>query len=132
MSIIKTSKWQSSALWIVQGILAVTLIWAASMKLLQSPESLSEMWPWTAEVPPLLVKLTGVADLLGGIGLILPALPRISPAPTFMAAMGVVLLMLCAMVFHLSRGESPVFNVVFGALAAFVAWGRRRYATSLC
>lgn len=126
MSIPPTSKWLSVALWTVQTVLSVTLIWAACMKLFQSPSSLSQMWPWTAEVAPLLVKLTGVADLLGGIGLMLPALLRVRPALTSMAAVGVVLLMVCAMVFHLSRGESPVFNIVFGALAAFVAWGRHR------
>ena len=132
MAIRKFSKWLHIALWLTQVLLSVTLIWAAWMKLFQPAEALSAMWPWTGQVPPLLVKLTGIADLLAGAGLVLPALTNIRPALTFVAAAGIVLLMVCAMVFHLSRGESPVFNIVFGALAAWVAWGRQERAASLC
>ena len=121
-----------SALWITQVLLSVTLIWAAYMKLFQTPEILSAMWPWVGQVPPWLVKLTGAIDLLGGLGLVLPAVLNVRPPFTFLAAAGVVVLMVCAMAFHLSRGESPVFNVVFGALAAFVAWGRQVAPASLC
>ncbi len=128
----KSSKWLPIALWITQVLLSVTLVWAACMKLFQPAETLSAMWPWTGQVAPVLVKLTGIADLLAGIGLVLPALLNIRPALTFVAAAGVVLLMLCAMAFHLSRGESPVFNMIFGALGVFVAWGRRAGAASLC
>ncbi|WP_090384704.1 DoxX family protein [Dyadobacter sp. SG02] len=132
MSIRKSSKWLHTALWGVQALLSVTLVWAAYMKLFQTPEALSAMWPWTGQVPPLLVKCTGVIDLLAGLGLMLPGLLNIRPALTFFAAAGVVLLMVCAMVFHLSRGESPAFNMVFAALGAFVAWGRQEGAASLC
>lgn len=132
MSTNKSSKWLHTALWITQVLLSVTLVWAAYMKLFQTPETLSAMWPWAGQVPPVLVKLTGVIDLLAGFGLVLPALLNIRPALTFVAAAGVVLLMVCAMAFHLSRGESPVFNIVLAAFAAFVAWGRQEEAASLC
>ncbi|GGN04067.1 hypothetical protein GCM10010967_43690 [Dyadobacter beijingensis] len=116
----------------MQALLSVTLVWAAYMKLFQSPQALAAMWPWAGQVPPVLVKLTGTLDLLAGIGLVLPALLRVGPALTFAAAVGLVLLMVCAMFFHLSRGESPVFNAAFGLLAAFVAWGRRGQSASPC
>jgi hypothetical protein len=132
MSIRKSSKLLHIALWITQVLLSVLLIWAAYMKLFQTAEALSAMWPWTRQVPPVVVKLTGLVDLLAGLGLVLPALLNIRPALTYFAAVGVVLLMVCAMAFHLSRGESPVFNIVFGVFAVFVAWGRRQPATSLC
>jgi len=132
MTIRKTSKTLHIALWIVQALLSATLAWAACMKLFQSPEALAAMWPWTGQVPPLVVKLTGVIDLLAALGLVLPALLNIRQALTFLAAVGVVLLMLCAMVFHISRGEPAAFNMVFGVLAGFVAWGRREQAVSLC
>lgn len=132
MSIRKSSKWLHTTLWITQALLSVTLIWAAYMKLFQTPEILSAMWPWTGQVPPMLVKVTGVIDLLAALGLVLPALLNIRPALTFLAAAGAVLLMVCAMAFHLSRGESAMFNIVFAALAAFVAWGRQEGATSPC
>lgn len=132
MAIRKFSKGLHIAFWLTQVLLSVTLVWAAWMKLFQPADVLSAMWPWTGQVPSLVVKLTGIADLLGGIGLVLPALTNIRPALTFVAAAGVVLLMVSAMVFHLWRGESPVFNIVFGALAAWVAWGRQEGAASLC
>lgn len=132
MSIRKSSKGLHIALWIMQVLLSVTLVWAAYMKLFQSPEKLSAMWPWTGDVPPMVVKLTGIADLVAGLGLVLPALLNIRPALVFVAAADVVLLMVCAMAFHLSRGESPVFNIVFAAFAGFVAWGRQEGAASLC
>lgn len=125
MSIRKTSKWLPTALWIVQVLLSVMLGWAAWMKLSQTPETLSAMWPWAGEVSPWLVKLTGVADLLAALGLVLPAWLRVRPHLTFLAAVALVLLMLCAMVFHISRGESPTFNIIIAVLAAWVAWGGR-------
>ncbi|WP_353718398.1 DoxX family protein [Dyadobacter sp. 676] len=128
----KTSGTLHIALWITQALLSVTLVWAAYMKLLQSPEALAGMWPWTGQVPPLVVKLTGTIDLLAGLGLVLPRMLNIRPRLTFLAATGVVVLMVCAMVFHIWRGEPPVFNIVFGILAGFVAWGRQEGTASRC
>lgn len=86
------------------------------------------MWPWAGEVPVAVLKLTGVVDLLGGLGLILPALLQIQPRLTPIAAVGIVALMFCASLFHIVRGEGNQigFNVVFAALSGFVAWGRLR------
>jgi hypothetical protein len=50
----------------------------------------------------------------------------IKPRLTVAAALGCVALQICALTFHLSRGEvgaAPV-NVVFLAIAVFIAWGR--------
>ncbi|MBE7174682.1 MAG: DoxX family protein, partial [Williamsia sp.] len=69
-------------LWIVQLLLAATLVWAAGMKLVQPIDKLAAMWPWTGQIPAALVRLTGIPDLLGAIGLILPAFLRIRPQLT--------------------------------------------------
>ena len=113
------------ALWVVQGLLAATLIWAAAIKLFQSPEALAAMWPWTADNPAL-VKRTGVVDLLGGLGLVLPGLLRIAPKLTVWAALGTVTLMVAASAFHIGRSEADSigFNVLVALLAAGIAWGR--------
>jgi uncharacterized membrane protein len=115
------------SLWIVQILLSLTLIWSSAMKLFQSPKELSAMWPWAGEVSVGLVKITGIVDLLGALGLILPMLLRIKPIVTVAAALGIILLMVCAAVFHISRGEGSQImpNVIFASLAAFVAWGRK-------
>lgn len=114
-------------LWIAQALLAAGFIWAASMKLFQPAEKLAAMWPWTAEHPGL-VKFTGVIDLLAGVGLIFPALLRIAPKLTVLAAYGTIALMIAASIFHISRGEGSKIgiNILFATLAIFVVWGRSR------
>lgn len=121
----KKSKIRNVVLWVVQFLIAITMLWASGMKLLQSTEKLAQMWPWVANYP-LLVKFTGVIDLLGGVGIILPNLLSIRPKITVFTAWAIVALMLCASVFHISRGEASQIgiNIVFAFLAGFVAWGR--------
>ncbi|GAB3557682.1 DoxX family protein [Spirosoma fluminis] len=115
-------------LWVAQVSLAASLVWAAGMKLVQPVDKLSAMWPWVGQVPAALVKFTGLVDLLGAIGLILPSLVRIKPKLTPIAAIGIIVLMLCASIFHIGRGEASGIgvNIVFAIIAAFVAWGRLR------
>ncbi|SIN91572.1 DoxX family protein [Chitinophaga niabensis] len=114
---------KNTLLWIAQSLVAGTLAWAAYMKLFQP---VSDLWPWAKEVPLALVRLTGVVDLLGAAGLILPSLLDIRPKLTPIAAIGVVMLMICAAVFHIIRGEASVIgmNIVFAIIATFIAWGR--------
>lgn len=123
----KTSKTMVVFLWIAQILLSASLIWAASMKLFQPADKLAAMWPWTAE-HPVLVKLTGVIDLLAGVGLVLPGLLRIQPKLTLYAAWGTIILMAAATIFHISRGDAAQIsvNVFFAAVAGFVVWGRRK------
>ena len=113
-------------LWSLQVVLAITLFWAAFAKIFLPTEQLEFMWPWTGDVSRSFVLVTGTIDFLGAIGLILPSLFRFKPVLTPIAAIGVVLLMISAAAFHISRGEvSQIgFNVVFGLLAAALAYGR--------
>lgn len=114
-------------LWLAQGVLAFFLIWGAYMKLGMPLEEAAKMAPWVA-VHPGLAKFTGVVDLLGGLGIVLPALLRIQPRLSVLAAVGIIALQVLAMGFHLMRGEAMVLpmNLVLLALAAFVLWGRTR------
>ncbi len=124
----KPSKVLNISLWIGQVLVAVTLLWAAYVKLVDPVEKVAAMWPWAGEVSPAFLKFTGLVDLAGGLGLLLPALLNIKPRLTPIAAVGVVVLMVCASVFHVVRGEASSigFNIVFGLIAAFIAWGRFR------
>jgi uncharacterized membrane protein YphA (DoxX/SURF4 family) len=114
-------------LWIAKIILALSFIWAASLKLFQSIEKLSAMWPWTAQIPSVLVRFTGIIDLLGGIGIIAPALLSLNPKLTRITAYAIIVLMICAAIFHICRGEASHIgiNVSFALLAFFIAWGRK-------
>jgi hypothetical protein len=126
----RSSKAIHITLWIVQIVLAAGFIFGGVMKLFQPIEKLSAMWSWSGQVSVALVKLTGVLDLLGAIGLILPSLFRIKPKLTPIAAIAILGLMICASVFHIVRGETSEIgvNIFFAILAAFVAWGRLKKA----
>ncbi|PXY43052.1 DoxX family protein [Flavobacterium hydrophilum] len=114
-------------LWLVQIILALSFIWGGSMKLFQSIEKLSAMWPWTAQVSPVFLKFTAIVDLLAGIGIVVPTLLLVNPKCTRMIAFGVIVLMICASIFHICRDEASQIgiNIFFALLAAFVMWGRK-------
>ena len=117
-------------LWVAQIILGGMFIMAGVMKSTQPIVDLSKSVPWTANVPLALIRLIGVSELLGGIGLILPSLLRIKPIFTPVAAIGILLIMVFAMVYHVVSGETNVvgINIAFGAVAAFIAWGRLKKA----
>lgn len=94
---------------------------------------LAEMIPWAGQVPAAFMYATALIDLCGGLGVLLPALTRIKPGLVVLAALGCAALQICAIVFHLSRGEgaNTPFNFLLVALSLFVAWGRRSQAPIL-
>ena len=116
------------ALWIVQGLLALTFVGTGLWKLATPIPELAAKMPWMGQTSPGFLYLTAVFDLLGGLGVLLPSVTRIQPRLTVLAALGCVLLMAGAIVFHVSRGEAAntPFNFMLAALSAFVAWGRHR------
>lgn len=128
----KTNKGLNIALWVAQAFVALMLLWGGYAKLGTPLEELSQMMPWAAENPSLLT-FTGILDLLGGLGLLLPAILRIKPQLTVYAAYGTAALMVAAAIFHISRGEyeSVGMNVVILLIALFIAWGRSKKAPIL-
>ncbi|MCZ8285831.1 MAG: DoxX family protein [Bacteroidia bacterium] len=117
-------------LWIVQIILAAMFLMSGIRKSTKPIEELAGQLPWVTQVPIGLVRFIGISELLAGIGLILPALLRIMPKLTAYAALGLIAVMICAMGFHMSKGEykAVAFNLVLGSIAAFIAWGRLKKA----
>jgi uncharacterized membrane protein YphA (DoxX/SURF4 family) len=119
------------ALWAVQILLAGAFGFAGVLKSTQPIDTLVQNGiGWAAEVPVALLRFIGIAELAGALGLVLPAATRIRPSLTPLAALGILTIMILAMAFHLSRGESEALptNLILGGLAAFVAWGRTNRA----
>ena len=115
------------ALWIAAGLLAAVSLAAGTMKTFQPKEKLaSSGMGWVEDFSPGMVKFIGVAEILAGIGLILPAVLDIATVLVPLAALGMVLMMIGAIVVHVRRKEYPGLpvNLVLLLLAAFVAWGR--------
>ncbi|GIH25634.1 hypothetical protein Aph01nite_39440 [Acrocarpospora phusangensis] len=113
-------------LWVLQGLLAVIFAGAGVTKTTQPKEKLKPMMPWTEDFSAGQIKTIGALELLAGIGLILPALTGILPILTPLAAAGLAIIMLGAVLTHVRRKETPAIAVtlVLFALAAVVAWGR--------
>jgi uncharacterized membrane protein YphA (DoxX/SURF4 family) len=113
-------------LWIAQVVLAAIFLMAGIMKSTTPINELSQKLNWVSEDNKLLVRFIGICELLGAIGLILPSLLRIKPILTPIAALGFLTIMILAMLFHIVKGEYHVIpvNILFGAIALFIAWGR--------
>ncbi len=114
------------ALWAAQILLAVAYGMAAYTKAALPIAEMATTMTWVSDVPAWLVRFIGIAEGLGALGLILPSLTRVLPWLTPLAAMGLSVVQLLAMPFHLSRGEAfalPV-NLVLLALSLFILWGR--------
>src|SRR5213082_1376595 len=111
------------ALWAAQIALAIVFALAGGMKIFTPAAELAKMAPG---FPLAFLRFIGIAELAGAIGIILPALTRIAPRLTPLAASGFVIVMASAGVLHLVRGQfgEVAVVVVLGALAYFVAWGR--------
>lgn len=119
-------------LWIIQILLGLLFLFAGGSKLVMSIEQMQELARQSGQspLPGMLVRFIGVAELLGGLGLILPALLRIKPMLTPLAAVGLLIIMIGATVITLSSGAvgSAVFPLIVALLLAFVAYGRWRVA----
>lgn len=114
------------ALWVVQGVLAAAFLMAGGMKLAKPHGELAEQMDWVEDFSPQAVKLIGVVELFGAIGLVLPGVTGIAPVLVPLAAVGLGIDMVGAAVLHARRSETQmmVSNAVLFVLAAFIAWGR--------
>ena len=116
------------ALWIITGTLSVVALTGGVSKTFVPKERLGHVpgGPWTRDHTVGFVKTLGVLELLAVVGLILPALVDVAPVLVPITAVCWVLLMAGATITHLRRDERRfvLLNLVYLALAAFIAWGR--------
>lgn len=112
-------------LWILQVLLALFFIFAGVMKFvtpvgqMAGPTGLPGWFFW----------FIGLAEILGGLGLVLPSLLRVKPGLTPLAAAGLVIIMIGATVLSLKGGvAAAAIPFVTGILLAFIAYGRWRLA----
>jgi hypothetical protein len=117
----------NTALWIIQSILAAMFAMAGVMKSTQSIDKLLKSGiSWADRFPLSTIRIIGLSELLGALGLILPMLLNIVPILTPVAAFALASVQLLAIFHHAKHNESKaiVFNIVLLSLAAFVAYGR--------
>jgi hypothetical protein len=113
----------STALWITQAFLAALFVAAGAPKLLLRKDRLATRMSWTKTAPASLVKLLGLAELLGAAGLVLPGAIGIATFLTPFAAMCLLALLLGAVATKLRLGESPALPILAALAALFVIVG---------
>jgi len=113
------------AIWIITGLLALAFIGAGLTKVSQPRAKLAASgMAWTNDYSDAGVKLVGLAELLGGIGLMLPAVTGIAPILVPIAAAALTVIMIGAVVWHVRAGDGAketMPSVILGALALVVA-----------
>src|SRR5436853_4699238 len=116
--------WWNIALWVVQVLLALMYIMAGGMKISQPMAGLAAMgMAYTTALPEAFIRFVGTMEILGALGLILPAATRILPLLTPLAAAGLSLVQVSAIVLHAARGETAMtlpINLALLALSLFV------------
>src|SRR5260221_14064860 len=103
---------------------------AGFMNLTTPVDHLAAALPFVDAVPEGLVKFIGLSEFAGALGLLLPSLLRIKPQLTVLAARALILVMILALAFHVSRGEFSAIgtNLVLGSIAFIISWGRSKKA----
>ena len=116
-------------LWIVAGLLAVAYLVSGGGKLILAKDKIATMSTsarWVEDFSADSVKVIGALEVLGAVGLILPAALDLAPVLVPLAALGLVMIMVGAVITRIRRHEPKfmVADLVYLALAGFVAWGR--------
>ena len=116
------------ALWIVAGLLAAAFLLAGSNKLFIPHERLAKApgAGWVNDFSAGFVKVLGSIEIVGAVGLILPGALNIAPMLVPFAATGIAVIMVGAAVVEFRRHEPKhaALNLLYLAMAIFVAWGR--------
>jgi len=115
----------NKALWTAQVLAGLFFLYTGVLHFIV-PEGLPATFEWMYDLSDTLHYVTGAAEILGGLGLLLPAFTRIQPQLVPMAAVGLALLMVGAVIYHLGRDEAQnvVSNVLWIVVTGFIAYGR--------
>ena len=112
------------ALWILQGLVALVMALTGGLKVVRPKDKLSEQFHWAKTWSPGRIKLLGLAEVLGAVGLIAPAATGILPVLTSVAAVCLAILMVGAVKTHLDLKEPFAPAAVLVVLCLVIAVGR--------
>ena len=115
-------------LWIVQILLALLFLFAGGTKLVLPADVLQEMGsPNQVYLPGLFIKFIGLVEVLGALGLVIPGLVRIKKGLTPLAAIGLTIVMVGAVIITIAGDgvKLAITPLIVLLLCVFVAYGRR-------
>lgn len=114
------------ALWAVQAILAAVFAGVGFAKVTKSNAELQPRIGYVEDFTDQQITMLGVAELLGAIGVVVPWAIQVAPVLTPVAALGLLVVMVGAVIVHVRRDEAQMILLpaALGLAAAFVAFGR--------
>lgn len=113
------------AYWVVAGILAFVYLLVGGTKIIRSRAQLEDSgMSWVQGANPAVVKLVGLVEILGAVGLILPPLINTAVLLAPLAAIGLVLVQAVAIGVHMQMKDvrSLPINIALLLLAFAAAW----------
>ena len=113
-------------IWVLQILLALAFLAAGITKVTQPRQKLATNMGWVEDFSDPAVRSIGTLEILGALGLLVPALIGVATVLVPISAVGLALLMIGAAATHRRRGELPMIgiNAVLLLLAVVVAWAR--------
>jgi hypothetical protein len=126
ISLTQSHQPSTKRVWIAQGVLAALFLLAGGTKLVMPAAALAAQ----SHMPGGFIKFIGVCETLGALGLILPGLFRIQERLTPLAAAGLTIIMMGALVTTLAQGQGPaaILPAAVGVITTYVARARSRQA----
>lgn len=112
------------ALWIVQALVALVVTGTGALKAFTPKEKLEVKMRWARTWDPARIKLLGLAEMLGAVGLVVPGWTGIVPILTSVAAACLAVLMAGAVKAHVDLKEPSYVPAVVGVLCLLIAIGR--------
>jgi uncharacterized membrane protein len=115
----------NAVLWVVQVFLALAFL-GAGFDQAANYDSAAQRMAWVSRLPRRVALVLGTLEIVGAIGLVVPAWTGVWPWLTIAAAVALAAVMALAVVFHTTRHEIPqlAFSATFGIIAALVVVGR--------
>jgi len=109
------------ALWVIQGLLAISFFITGALKLLLNREDLIKKISVLETYSNAGIKTIGTFEILGAVGLILPQYLEILPVLTPIAAVFLGIIMILAIPKHMTKNEPIAPNVILLVMCVVVA-----------
>ena len=112
-------------LWVLQGLLMLVFISSGVGKFVMTAEAMAG----PVALPLWFLRFIGGAEVLGGLGLILPAATGIKPRLTWLAALGLAVIMVGGTAITLVGEPKTLAALPFVVLClvSYVAWKRTNF-----
>jgi len=125
-----SAKTKNIVAWVAQVLLTIAMLAGGLMKLVQPFEALQPDMPWVEDFGPTMVKLIGLLEVLGALGLNLPFLLKKFKQLVPLSAAGLMLTMIGAVATHVMRGEEYMAPLILTIIAALVTYLRKDLLSS--